>query len=208
MSGHWVLDRPLTIGMLILAVAAGSAWAQQAPAGAKVTASTPGKAAAVATVKASAVVTAIDPATRAFTLKSADGRTVDLVAGDEVKNYAQVKVGDEVVVEYVRAITLELRKGGGIRERAERTDAVRAEPGGKPGVAAGRRVTVVADVMDVNAAKKTMTLKGPKGNVVELDVRNPDHFKVVKKGDQVEVDYIEALAVTVQPSRKKDPKAK
>ena len=201
-------DRRWTVAAFIIAFAACPAAAQQSPAGARVSTSQPGKAAVVATVKASAVVSAIDPKTRAFTLRAADGQSVDLVAGDEVKNFAQVRVGDEVVVEYVRAVTLELRKGSGIRERTERSDAARTDPGARPGVAVGRRVTLVTDVLDVNPAQKTITLKGPKGNVVELDVKNPDHFKVVKKGDQVEVDYVEALAITVQPAPRKSGKPK
>jgi hypothetical protein len=48
-----------------------------------------------------------------------------------------------------------------------------------------RQVTVFADVIDVDRKRKSITLKGPKGNIVDLDVKNPDHFKVAKKGDQV-----------------------
>ena len=33
-----------------------------------------------------------------------------------------------------------------------------------------------------------------------LNVQNPDQFKVVKKGDQVEVTYTEALALSVEPA--------
>ena len=35
-----------------------------------------------------------------------------------------------------------------------------------------------------------------------LNVQNPDQFKVVKKGDQVEVTYTEALALSVEPAPK------
>ena len=193
-------------GLVVLSCAALPAFGQQAPVASGGVASTPGKAVAAETVKASVLVTAIDQGTRKLTLKDASGKVFDLVAGDEVKNFAQIKVGDEVVIEYVRALSLELKKGGKVRERHDATDAVRAKPGEKPAAAVGRRVSGVADVIDVNEAKKTITLKGPKGNVVELDVKNPDHFKVVKKGDQVEFDYIEAIAVSVQPAPKKDAK--
>jgi Cu/Ag efflux protein CusF len=192
--------------LLVLSCAALPAFAQQAPTASGGVASAPGKAVAAETIKASVLVTAIDPATRKLTLKDAGGKVFDLVAGDEVKNFAQIKVSDEVVIEYVRALSLELKKGGKVRERHDATDAVRAKPGEKPAAAAGRRVSGVADVIDVNEAKKTITLKGPKGNIVELDVKNPDHFKVVKKGDQVEFDYVEAIAVSVQPAPKKDAK--
>ena len=181
-------------------------FAQKAPTGGVVTASEPGKAAIVGAVKASAAVTAIDKATRTITLKAADGKSFDLAAGDEVKNFDQIKVGDEVAVEYVRALTLELKKSGGALSKSESTDAVRAKPGQKPGGAVGRQVTVMTEVVDVNPKNKTISLKGPKGNVVELDVQNPEQFKVVKKGDKVEAVYTEALAIAVVPAPKKGAK--
>ncbi len=66
-----------------------------------------------------------------------------------------------------------------------------------------RQVTSLADVVDVNPTGRTISLRGPKGNVVVLDVRNPDHFKVVKKGDQVEAVYTEALAISVERAPKR-----
>jgi ribosomal protein L6P/L9E len=154
-------------------------------------------------IKASALVTAIEKSTRMISLKGPKGKVFDVVAGDEVKNFDQIKVGDEVVVVYARALSLEVKKGGGLRQSTEGVDAARAQPGDKPAGAVGQHLTIIADVVDVNAKKKTITLKGPKGNIVELDVKNPDHFKVVKKGDQVQVDYVEAVAVSVQPVTKK-----
>jgi hypothetical protein len=61
---------------------------------------------------------------------------------------------------------------------------------------------VIADVIAVDEAARTITLKGPKGKEVVLPVENPDQFKVVKKGDQVEVTYTEALALSVEPAAK------
>jgi len=193
-------------GLVALSCVALPVFAQQAPVATGALVSQPGKAVAAEKVSASVVVTAIDKATRTLTLKDSSGKSFDLAAGDEVKNFAQIKVGDEVVVEYVRALSLELKKGGKVRERRDSADAVRAKPGEKPAGAVGRRLTGVADVIDVDQKNSTITLKGAKGNVVELHVKNPDHFKVVKKGDQVEFDYIEAVAVAVQPAPKKDAK--
>jgi len=196
----------MMIGLAALSFSALPGFAQQAPVAATVTASEPGKVAVAGAVKVAAVVTAIDKATRTVTLKGPDGSSFDVVAGDEVRNFDQIKVTDEVVVEYIRALTLEARKGGGVRERTESADAARAKPGEKPAGAVSRQVTIVADVIDVNPKKKTITLKGPKGNIVVLDVKNPDHFKVVKKGDQIEADYVQALAIAVEPATKKGAK--
>jgi hypothetical protein len=193
-------------GMIALVFAAAPAIAQQTPVGAEIKASEPGKVAMARAVKASALVTAIDAASRTLMLKGPEGGVFELVAGDEVRNFDQIKVGDSVVVTYVRGLTMEVKKGDGIRESTEKTDAVRAKPGEKPAGAVGRQVTIVADVVAVDQKKKTITLKGPKGNVVELDVQNPEHFKVVKTGDQVIVDYVEAVAVAVEPAPKKGAK--
>jgi len=192
----------IPMACLLLFAAAGAAQAQQSPAAATTFSSQPGRVAAAQAVKVSVVVTAIDPATRGLTLKTADGKTFDVVAGPEVRNFDQIKLNDRVVAQYIRALTLELRKGGGVRQGSESADAVRTPKGDKPGAAVGGRITVVADVVDVNQKNKTISLRGPKGNVVVLDVQNPDHFKVVKKGDQVEADYAEALAVSVEPAPK------
>ena len=59
---------------------------------------------------------------------------------------------------------------------------------------------MIAEVTAVDPQKSTITLKGPKGNVVTLDVQNPEQFKVVRKGDQVEATYTEALALSVEPA--------
>jgi hypothetical protein len=185
---------------LSLCIALGTAQAQQAPTAATTYSSEPGRAAVADAVKMVVVVTAVDPATRGLTLKAADGKTYDMVAGNEVRNFDQIKVNDRVVVQYVRGLTLELRKGGAVRPSGESTDAARAKRGEKPGAVVRDRVTVMADVVDVNEKDKTISLRGPKGNVVVLDVQNPEHFKVVKKGDQVEAEYVEALAVAVEPA--------
>jgi hypothetical protein len=189
---------------LVAAAFAAAAAAQQPKTGAAaVVASEPGKAAIVETAQISAQVVGLDKAARTVTLKGPKGNVVDVVAGDEVKNFDQIKLGDFVVARYVQALTLELVKTkAGIREQSVTEDAARAKPGERPAGAVARQVTVLADVVGVDPKKKTITLKGPKGNVATLDVRNPDHFKVVKKGDQVEVTYTEALAMSVEPAPK------
>jgi hypothetical protein len=188
---------------IALSVLSTPLWAQQAPTGGTVVASEPGKAAAMETIKLTAGVAAIDKATRTLTLKTAKGKTLDVVAGPEVKNFDQIKVGDQLVVQYAQALTLEVKKGGGVREITQDSGAVKAKPGEKPAVAGAREVTIVADVIAVDPKKMTITVKGPRGRVMDLKVNNPEHFKVVKKGDQIEAVYVEAMAISVEPAPKK-----
>jgi hypothetical protein len=190
---------------LIAAACATTTLAQQAPspAGGVAVVSEPGKAAAVRTVEVSAKVVGIDKATRTLTLKGAKGEVFDLVASDEVRNFDQIKVGDTVVARFGQALTLELKKtqvaaGGPVVSEG----VAAAKPGERPAVVGARQVTVIADVIAVDPKASTITLKGPRGNVVTLDVRNPEQFKVVKKGDQIEATYTEALALSVEPAPK------
>ena len=194
------MRKHLVIASIIAAALALPALAQT---GTAIVGKGPGVAAAATTVKLTATITAIDAATRSITLKGPQGKEITVTAGPEVKNFAQMKVGDQVNAEYVEALTLELKKGGGKAvARTEQTGAAAAKPGERPAALAGRQVTIVADVIDVNAATQTVTLRGPQ-RTVELKVRDPEQFKLVAKGDQVEATYTEAVALAVSPAAKK-----
>ena len=197
---------PKTIFVILAALITVSplAQAQKPPASsATVVSSEPGKAVIASTVEATATVVAIDKATRTVTLQGPQ-RTFDIVAGDEVRNFDQIRIGDNVTAKYVEALSLELKKTKAPLDAKGTAAITRAAPGARPGGAAGREITFVADVVDVDQAKSTISLKGPSGNVVDLKVQNPDQFKVVKKGDQVEAVYTQAIAVAVTPVKGAD----
>jgi len=100
-------------------------------------------------------------------------------------------------------MTLELKKGGGmVVSRTEKADAVGAKKGETPGGAVGRQVTIVADVVAVDAAKQTISLKGPK-ETVTMRIPDPEQFKRIAKGDQVEAKFTQAVAIAVAPAAKK-----
>jgi len=166
------------------------------------TASEPGRVGIAQAVEASATITAIDKATRSITLKSPQGDEMQVTAGPEVKNFDQLKVGDVVRIGYLEALVLELKKGGGLKvERTETAGAAAAQPGALPAGAAGRQVTVVGDVIKLDAATQTVTVKGPE-RTVDLKARDPEQFKLIAVGDQIQATYTEAVAVEVTPMAK------
>jgi hypothetical protein len=191
--------RKLTlIAAAVITLVAGSAIAQTG--GAAVVKSEPGKVSMADAVRVSATVEAIDPAKRLVTLKGPEGNSFVVQAGPEVRNFDQIKVGNLVVVRYIEALTLELKKGGGaVRERVEREGTARAKPGEAPAGVIGREVMVIADVVAVDAAKQSVRLRGPK-RTVDLKVKDPDQFKLIKVGDQVEATFTEAVAISVEPA--------
>ncbi|MEM5456242.1 hypothetical protein VSR69_15595 [Paraburkholderia phytofirmans] len=185
-----------------LVAVAPAAWAQQ-EADTQVTRA-PGSVTIKGTRSVTATVQDIDRETRTVLLKGKNGKVVEVEVGDEARNFDQLKVGDIVTVVYREALSLNLKKGGdGISSAEERPSMERAPAGGKPGGTVGREVKIVANVIAVNPKNRTVTLKGPKGNTLDLLVQDPDQFANIKKGDQVEAVYTEALAISVEPAVKK-----
>ena len=189
---------PIPYVTMALALAQPIAFAQRpAVDTSTATVTAPGKKTVATKSEITATIVGIDKATRNVTLKGPKGRTMDVYAGDEVKNFEQMKVGDNVVVQYVEALTLELKKGKGATGETETTAAARAKPGERPGGAVGREVNVMADIVAIDSAKSMVTLKGPRGNLIDLRVDDPAQLKLGKVGDQVRATYTEALAVSV-----------
>jgi len=150
------------------------------------------------TTKATATVVAIDQATRKVTLKPEKGETFDFVAGPQVKNLAQVQVGDTVTVEYVESIALEVRRNDGTQPDLAVTEAAgAAKPGDKPAGAIGQQVTISAVIVAIDSTTLRVTVKGPQGNLKVLQAKDPKKVAAVKVGDMVYVTYTEALGISV-----------
>ena len=153
----------------------------------------------VATVTAKVV--SVDEASREVVLEGSDGRRRTIVAGPEVKNLAKVKAGDFVRATYTQAVAIELKKGGDkVRSSNVQEETTRAK-GEKPSGVAQRRVTLTGTVEQVDKASRLVSVKGPQGNVVDVEVA-PSTLDVVEVGDQVELVYTEALAVDVTAGAK------
>jgi len=150
-------------------------------------------------------VTKIDAATRTVTLKNQDGEST-IVAGPEVKNFAEIKVGDRFDVVYELAVAIELVKvkNPGTTTEQVTTSTTTAPQGDKPGMITTNTVTASATIEAIDAAKNVVTLKGPQGNIFKVKVKNPDLMKDIAVNDQVKVVYTEAIAAVVSaPAAKK-----
>lgn len=150
------------------------------------------------TVTMEATVTAVNQETRQVTLLDSSGESVTFIAGEQVRNLAQVDVGDKIMVEYIEAIEIqvmgpeEAELGAG-----EISAATRAEPGEKPAGAAISETTVIVVIEAIDKENETVTLKGPEGNSKTVKVRNPANLEKVAVGDKVMITYTESLAVVV-----------
>src|SRR5262249_27944916 len=140
-SKEWLMDLKSTVAGALIAVASvATALAQQSTTseGTTIT-SEPGRASVVRTQEGSAEVVRIDKPTRTVTLRGTQGNTFDIVAGDQVKNFDQIKVGDIVVARYTQALALKLRKTKGPPEDVSVSEgSTQAKPGEQPSFTGGR----------------------------------------------------------------------
>lgn len=151
----------------------------------------------------SATVQSIDLAKRLVVLKGPKGRIETVEVSKDVRNLAQVKVGDSVVVQYYASIAAVIAPKGSVTE-SNTAAAVRADEGAKPGAAVGSIVVTNVVIQSVDKESHVVVFSGADGLVREVQVQDPDLQKFVatlKKGDQVEVTFGEALAVSVEAAK-------
>jgi len=189
-------------GMLLLPIATGG-WAAE-PAGKSPAKAEPPSWQTATVVEETATVEAIDQSTRMVTLKGPKGNSVTFKASDEVRNLAQVKVGDTVKFAYYESLAVRvLKKGEAFPAAGESAAMARAKPGEKPAGVVGAETTVNATITAIDKKAKTATLKGEDGKSVTVTPRDPKNLDKVKVGDRLVITYTEAIGVKVEKAEKK-----
>jgi hypothetical protein len=77
------------------------------------------------------------------------------------------------------------------------------------GVEIGDAVVMTAEVVAIDKAARTLTLKGPEGNIVDLEVgKEARNFKQIKVGDMLKAEYYESVAIYIgKPGNHPDAEA-
>ncbi len=166
---------------------------------------TQGDAAATVTVsQVTATVEAVDLATRLVTLARPDGKSVVVQAGAQVRNLAQVRVGDKVTVEYYEGLAAEIAPPGAALDEVEVTGVMaRAPLGERPVGAVGEAIRATVVIEYVDTLRNVVHFTGPLGKTRIVKVVQPQFramLKTLKPGDQVTLTYFEAVAVNVRPA--------
>ena len=201
------MKKTLTVVAMAATLAAGTQFvyaADVAAPTAKPTAKPAGEPGAIAAevISASAKVTAIDAAKRTVTLEM-DGKSKTITCGPEVRNFAQIKVGDQVKATFVEALAVYIQKAGAPAGGNEVETVTLAPKGAKPGMLVTKSVVLKAKIDAIDAKNKTVTVTGPEGNTKTFKVaKSVKGFKDLQKGDDVVVRFTEALAIVVEAPKK------
>jgi hypothetical protein len=160
------------------------------------------------TEEVSATVQAIDVNTRMVVLHANDGTEFALVVDPAVRNLEQVKVGDRVVSRYRESLGAQLRKrgdgSGDTQAPAVSTTAARAADGAKPSLTSSTQTSQTVRITNVDEQNHIVSFYGSDGLARVLPVRSPqgqEFIAKLKAGDEVELTYTEAVAMSVEPAK-------
>ena len=147
-----------------------------------------------------ATVEKIDYDKREITLKGPDGHSMQFSVSEDVERFSNIKKGDEVKIGYYEAVAIAIGKPGSTLPPTGRQAAmVSSDPGKKPGGKAVTVTDITATVEDIDRDKREVTLRGPRGHTVVVEV-DPDvgNLEQIKKGDRLAISHTEALAISVE----------
>jgi hypothetical protein len=156
------------------------------------------------TTKASATVTKLDVANRHLTIRNDAGDEYTIDVDPAVKNLAQLKVGDKIVVTYYQSVAASMGKAADAAGPANTIEADTAKQGERPGGTARSTTRIPVTIVSVDTQKNVVKFRGDDDLVRSTDVVSPEgkaFIKTLKAGDQVMLTYTESVAVSVDPTR-------
>jgi hypothetical protein len=151
----------------------------------------------------SALVHDVDIVARQVLLETEDGRFLTYNVPDDVRNLAQVEVGDTVNVLYYGGIAASLAPAGQepiVMDMA--TAMARAEEGERPAGATMSELTTTVSFDDFDNETGIVTFTGQSGIQRSVEVVKPDmraFVETLEPGDKVDVTLIEIIAIEVAP---------
>lgn len=146
-------------------------------------------------------IEAIDHSARIVTLKDKDGLLEEVWCGPEVQRFDALKVGDKVTFRYHESLVSAIRRPSAGAAVKPAGAAVTRAPGGKPGGTIAQQMTVVVTLAAIDAKTPAVTITNDRGQKMSFKVQDAKNLEGYKVGDQVEITYTQALAVSVTPAK-------
>jgi Cu/Ag efflux protein CusF len=157
-------------------------------------------------VSAAATVKAIDPATRIVTLTSSDGEDVQVKCGKQVRNFDQLKVGDQVRAAAFARLVVTMGKDEDNAD-GDATSVIRTPEGGSPGILIARTQQRTAKVEAIDPANRTVTLSGLDDESRKVPIAKDVDLTKLKVGDESNVRVTRGVAIWVPQDDRARPAA-
>jgi Cu/Ag efflux protein CusF len=152
-----------------------------------------------AAVSETLTIVAIDSTNRIVTVKDKSGEVDSIYAGPEVQRFSELKVGDKVTFKYYESVVYQIRKPGATPPPAATGDAaIVRNTGSKPGATISKQMTATVTVTAIDIKVPSVTIKMGDGSITSFKVEDKKALNGVKVGDQVQITYTQALAISVK----------
>lgn len=145
-----------------------------------------------------AEVSAIDTAKRSFTLTDAQGRSRTLQAPPQMRNFEQLKVGDQVRAMIGLERIVHLREPGETSEDGAAGILATAPEGGKPALLMAETLELTAVIKAMDSTQRTATLQFADGSQRTVKVRPDVEMKPEYLGRELVLRMTSAVAVSVE----------
>ncbi|HEY2586567.1 MAG TPA: hypothetical protein VGI81_12455 [Tepidisphaeraceae bacterium] len=145
-----------------------------------------------------ATVTAIDPAKRTVTLRGGDGPEVTVTCGPEVRNFDQIKVGDQVKATVTQSLAVFARKPGEAPPAGERQTIALAPKGAMPGAMVATTHETTAKIAAIDPDSRIVALQDSNGQYHTFHVGPNIDLAAIHTGDDVVFRYTERALIRVE----------
>jgi Cu/Ag efflux protein CusF len=143
-------------------------------------------------------IQAIDQTDRLITIRNSKGEETTVYATPEVKRFSELKVGQKVQVRYYESVVYSLAPSGAKSAPLSETAAATAGKGTLPGGTVARQMKATVEVVSVDPAVPSITIKTASGSTITRKVEDAKRLAGVKPGDHIDITYTEAALVQVQ----------
>ena len=147
---------------------------------------------------ASAKVTAVDPAKRTVTLVTEAGETDTYALGKNVRNFDQIRIGDQVKATFLEPVAVSVRKSGAAPNASERSFVAVAPKGAKPGIVIVKTKEITAKIVSTDPTARTVTVEGPMDGKPTFKVGANVNLDQLQQGDTVTLRATDALVIRVE----------
>ena len=148
-----------------------------------------------------AQVEAIDLKSRELTLRDAAGGLVTVEVDKSVARLGEVEVGDKIITEFWTYLGAEFREPTA-EEKATPlvvlAEAGKAPEGMPPSAVVGAVVQAVVTIEIINRPDMEVTVKGPQGKYVAIEMVDQALIQKLNVGEVVILTYAEALALSLE----------
>ena len=150
--------------------------------------------------QAVASVESVDMSTRKVVVRAADGSMESFIAGPEVRNLPQVRIGDKITATFSEAIAVQMAPVGSAGPNMGAVSADRAALGQLPAASVASVLTARVTIVSVAPDGTGVTFVGQDGVTHTAEVRSPNMQAFVQQlrpGSQLDIAYFSEVAVRV-----------